>query len=233
LTFAKKNSYKRIVPWLLKQIERTRNIEDAGLWEFRNQTQIHTYTLLFHWAGAKAAYKIAREFGDDVLMQQAERLSLEAATMIEKCYDPQKKAYAQAMNSTHLDASTLMMVTMNYLDHNSQKAKDHIAALEKELLTDRALFYRYKHFDDFGMPETTFLVCAFWYVDALACVGRVSDAIENLNKILHYSNHLGIFSEDVGNDGSQWGNFPQTYSHVGLINAAFRIWKKMDTDDFV
>ena len=233
LTFAKKNSYKRIVPWLLKQIERTRNVEDAGLWEFRNQTQIHTYTLLFHWAGAKAAHRIGREFGDDVLMQQAERLSLEAANMIEKCYDPQKKAYAQAMNSTHLDASTLMMITMNYLDHNSQKAKDHIAALEKELLTDQSLFYRYKHFDDFGMPESTFLVCAFWYVDALACVGRVSDAIETLNKILQHGNHLGIFSEDVGNDGSQWGNFPQTYSHVGLINAAFRIWKKMDTDDFV
>ncbi len=233
LTFTKKGSYKRIVSWLLKQIERTRNIEDAGLWEFRNQKQIHTYTLLFHWAGAKAAYKIARQFGDDVMLQQAERLSQEASEMIEKCFDPTLKAYTQAMNTKHLDASTLMMITMNYLDHDSQKAKDHIIALEKELLADRALFYRYKHFDDFGVPESTFLVCAFWYVDALACVGRVSDAIENLNNLIHYSNHLGIFSEDVSTDGSQWGNFPQTYSHVGLINAAFRIWKRMDTDDFI
>ena len=77
--------------------------------------------------------------------------------MIEKCYDPKQKAYMQAMNSTNLDASTLMMVTMNYLDHNSQKAKDHIAAMEKELLTEGGLFYRYKHFDDFGVPESTFL----------------------------------------------------------------------------
>src|SRR5215212_6718594 len=85
LTFSKKSSYKRIVPWLLKQIERTRNIEDAGLWEFRNSKQIHTYTLLFHWAGAKAAYKIGMQFKDDVLMQQEERLSMEAANMLEKC----------------------------------------------------------------------------------------------------------------------------------------------------
>jgi len=233
LTFAKKESYKRIVPWLLKQIERTRNIEDAGLWEFRNQKQIHTYTLLFHWAGAKAAQKIGMQFKDDVLIQQAERLSQEAESMIEKCYDHNQKVYTQAMNTTNLDASTLMMITMNYLDHNSQKAKDHIAAMEKELLADKGLFYRYKHFDDFGVPESTFLVCAFWYVDALACVGRVDDAIKNLDSILQFSNHLGIFSEDVSPDGSQWGNFPQTYSHVGLINAAFRIAKKIEDGDFI
>ena len=233
LTFSKKSSYKKIVGWLLKQIERTRNMEDAGLWEFRNQKQIHTYTLLFHWAGAKAAYKICKQFQDDVLAQQAERLVLDAEDMLEKCYNPKIKAYTQAMNTEHLDASTLMMITMNYLPHDSQKAKDHISALEKELLTDRALFYRYKHFDDFGVPESTFLVCAFWYVDALACVGRTKDAIENLNNLLHYSNHLGIFSEDVATNGSQWGNFPQTYSHVGLINAAFRIWKKMESEDFI
>jgi GH15 family glucan-1,4-alpha-glucosidase len=233
LTFAKKSSYSKIVPWLLQNIERTRNIEDAGLWEFRNSKQIHTYTLLFHWAGARAAYKIAHAFNDEVLMKQAQALSAEAALLIEKCYDPVQKVYAQAMNSTNLDASTLMMITMNYLDHNSQRAKDHIIAMEKELLADKGLFYRYKHYDDFGEPESTFLVCAFWYVDALACVGRTKDAVDNLNNLLKFSNHLGIFSEDVALDGSQWGNFPQTYSHVGLINAAFRIAKKIEDDDFI
>jgi glucoamylase len=188
---------------------------------------------LFHWAGAKAAQRIGAQFKDDVLVQQAERLHLEAASMIEKCYDPNQRVYTQAMNTTNLDASTLMMITMNYLDHNSQKAKDHIAAMEKELLAEKGLFYRYKHFDDFGVPESTFLVCAFWYVDALACVGRVDDAIKNLDSILQFSNHLGIFSEDVSPDGSQWGNFPQTYSHVGLINAAFRIAKKIEDGDFI
>ncbi|MEJ7766367.1 MAG: glycoside hydrolase family 15 protein, partial [Chitinophagaceae bacterium] len=233
LTFPKKKGYQKMVPWLLDQIERTMNVEDAGLWEFRNQKQLHTYTLLFHWAGARAAYKIANEFGDEPLMAKATQLINQAAVLIEECYDPVRKVYVQALGSTNLDASTLMLVTMNYLDHDSQKAKDHIAALEKELMGHQGLFYRYKHYDDFGIPETTFLVCAFWYVDALACVGRIADAREVLDLLLQHSNHLGIFSEDVGLDGSQWGNFPQTYSHVGLINAAFRIAKKLDNEDFL
>lgn len=233
LTFAKKHSYVKIVPWLLDRIERTMHAEDAGLWEFRNIKQTHSYTLLFHWAGAKAAYKIAHVFEDQNIMQKAASLAQEAAAGLEKCYDQARGVYTQAIGSSNLDASMLKMVTMNFLDHNSDKAKKHIQELEKELLADHGLFYRYKHYDDFGMPETTFLVCAFWYVDALACVGRVDDAMTILNKLLDFSNHLGIFSEDVATDGSQWGNFPQTYSHVGLINAAFRIAKKLDRADFL
>ncbi len=233
LTFAKKNSYTKIVPWLLDRIERTMHAEDAGLWEFRNKRQTHAYTLLFHWAGAKAAYKIAATFDDKIIMKKAAALAEEAGAALQKCWDPQRGVYTQAIGSLDLDASTLMMITMNFLDHDSPEAKTHIEEMEKELLADHGLFYRYKHYDDFGVPETTFLVCAFWYVDALACVGRVEDAQNILNKLLGFSNHLGIFSEDVALDGSQWGNFPQTYSHVGLINAAFRIAKKLDRADFM
>jgi GH15 family glucan-1,4-alpha-glucosidase len=233
LTFAKKNSYKKIVPWLLDRIEKTMHAEDAGLWEFRNSKFIFAYTMMFHWAGAKAAYKIASDFKDDVIMRKAAALANEAAANLEKCWDPQRGCYTQAIGTPNLDASTLKLITMNYLPHNDPRAKTHIQQLEKELLAEHGLFYRYKHYDDFGMPETTFLVCAFWYVDALACVGRVEDAIKNLDQIMTFSNSLGIFSEDVALDGSQWGNFPQTYSHVGLINSAFRIAKKLDQAEFL
>jgi GH15 family glucan-1,4-alpha-glucosidase len=233
LIFKKKGSYRKIVPWLLSQIERTLSLPDSGLWEFRKEVQVHTYTLLFHWAGAKAAYKIGALFGDQELMHKAGQLAAAADKMIEKAYDPGRMLYTQAIGTANLDASTLSMITMDYLDHRSDKARLHIAALEKELFTDRGLFYRYKHYDDFGFPESTFLVCAFWYVDALACVGRVDDAKRNLDQLLSFSNHLGIFSEDATPDGSQWGNFPQTYSHVGLINAACRISRKLDKADFL
>ncbi|HEV3414120.1 MAG TPA: glycoside hydrolase family 15 protein [Puia sp.] len=233
LIFGRKNSYHKIVPWLLDQIERTLSMPDSGLWEFRKEVQVHTYTLLFHWAGAKAALKIAGRFGDVKLMNKARQLSAAAGGLIEKAYDPARKLYTQAIGSMNLDASTLTMITMDYLDHRSEKASDHIAALEKELLTDNGLFYRYKHYDDIGFPESTFLVCAFWYVDALACVGRIDDAIRHLDQLLTFGNHLGIFSEDATPDGSQWGNFPQTYSHVGLINAACRIGRKLDKADFL
>ena len=233
LIFLKKNSYTKLVPWLLTQIERTLSEPDAGLWEFRNSTQVHTYTLLFHWAGAKAAYKIGAYFSDQALMDRAAKLAAAADKLLDQTYDPERKLYTQAIGSVNLDASTLAMITMDYLDHRGEKAAAHISALEKELLTEKGLFYRYKHYDDFGFPESTFLVCAFWYVDALACVGRVDDAIRNLDQLLGFANHLGIFSEDATIDGSQWGNFPQTYSHVGLINAACRISRKLDKADFL
>jgi glucoamylase len=233
LIFGKKNSYHTVVPWLLGQIERTLSLPDSGLWEFRKEVRVHTYTLLFHWAGAKAAIKIAALFGDAALMNKARQLAEAASRLIETTYDPARKLYTQGVGTVNLDASTLSMITMDYLDHRSDRAGDHIAALEKELLTEKGLFYRYKHYDDIGFPESTFLVCAFWYVDALACVGRVDDAIRNLDQLLTFSNHLGIFSEDATADGSQWGNFPQTYSHVGLINAACRIGRKLDKADFL
>ncbi len=232
LSFAKRHSYKPLVDRLLSWVERTLIEADAGLWEFRNVTQVHTYTLLFHWAGCKAAAKIGNIMNDSDLTQRASRLEKVAAENIEKCYDSQRGVYTQASGTQFLDASTLKLITMNYLDPNTEKAKMHLLELEKLLKTPQGLFYRYVHEDDFGKPEATFLVCAFWYVDALACVGRVDDAIKTLDRILTYANHLGIFSEDVGIDGSQWGNFPQTYSHVGLINAAIRICKKLDMPNF-
>jgi GH15 family glucan-1,4-alpha-glucosidase len=232
LTFSKKNFYKTLVDRLLDWIERTMDEPDAGLWEFRNIKQVHTYTLLFHWAGSKSAAKIGQIMTDAEMVKKATRLEKIATERIEKCYDPKRGVYTQAMGAEHLDASTLKLITMNYLDPRSEKARQHLRALEDLLRTDQGLFYRYVHQDDFGKPEATFLVCAFWYVDALACVGRIDDAIKTLDGIVPFANHLGIFSEDVGLDGSQWGNYPQTYSHVGLINAAFRISKKIDLPNF-
>lgn len=232
LSFSQKNSYKPLVDRLLNWIEKTFFEPDAGLWEFRNVKQVHTYTLLFHWAGSKAAAKIGFIMNDMDLVNRALKLEKIAVDNIEKSFDPVRKVYTQAIGAEHLDASTLKMITMNYLNPNGDRAKDHLKALEALLKTEQGLFYRYVHQDDFGKPEATFLVCAFWYVDALACVGRIDDAIRTLDGILKYTNHLGIFSEDVGLDGSQWGNYPQTYSHVGLINAAFRIYKKMDVPNF-
>ena len=232
LSFSQKMHYKPLVDRLLNWIEKTFYEPDAGLWEFRNVKQVHTYTLLFHWAGSKAAAKIGVVMNDMELVSRALRLEKIAVENIEKAYDPVRKVYTQAIDAEHLDASTLKMITMNYLDPNSAKAKDHLKALEQLLKTEQGLFYRYVHQDDFGKPKATFLVCAFWYVDALACVGRVDDAIRTLDGILKFTNHLGIFSEDVGLDGSQWGNYPQSYSHVGLINAAFRIYKKIDLPNF-
>jgi len=219
---------------IIGKIEQTIEEKDAGIWEFRNFANYHCYTNLFQWAGAKAAYRIAKEIREPKLEQRAEALILRASKHIEDCYDPQRKVYTHAVGSGHLDASTLQLIIMNYLDPTSQKARDHLRALEGELRAENGLFYRYLHADDFGKPKSTFLICAFWYVEALASVGRTQDAIETFENLLPYANHLLLFSEDIdANNGDQWGNFPQAYSHVGLINAVNRIAVKLGTPRFL
>ena len=219
---------------LLTKIESVINEKDAGLWEFRDIAGYFCYTYLFQWAGCKAAIKIARRIQNKELEDWAERLVNIAAEKIEACYDPEKKVYQQAIDSPYMDASTLQLIMMGYLDPQSQRAKDHLAAVEEVLAAPGGVFYRYKHEDDFGLPKSTFLITAFWHVEALACVGRIDEAQSRFEQLLKYTNHLGLLSEDiVAETGSQWGNFPQAYSHVGLMNAAYRIAKKMDRPNFL
>lgn len=224
----------KLIYQALEMIENTMEEPDAGLWEFRNLAQYHCYTYLFHWAGSAAAIKIAKSFGDRVMQVKAEKLMEKSARKIKECYVPAKKGFAQAIGTDRMDASTLQLIMMNYFGRNSQAASDHLKAMEKELKAKGGLFYRYKHADDFGSPETTFLICAFWYVEALACVGRLDEAISTFEQLVTYANHVGLLSEDVDeNDGSMWGNFPQAYSHVGLLNAANRIARKLDSPNFL
>ncbi|QEK52434.1 glycoside hydrolase family 15 protein [Pedobacter aquae] len=227
--FSERKDSASLVEVALRRIEHTIDEVDAGIWEFRNSAYLHCYSNLFQWAGCSAAAKIARTINDEALEEKAVSLMKRAAKHIEDCYDPVRKVYTHAVGSPHLDASTLQLIMMNYLDPQSERAKNHLIALENELKTPNGLFYRYLHADDFGKPETTFLICAFWYVEALACVGRVDDAIREFEKLMKYANHLMLFSEDVDEEtGSQWGNFPQAYSHVGLMNAAYRISNKLN-----
>jgi GH15 family glucan-1,4-alpha-glucosidase len=233
IIFTENNDTGDLIHKTLKLIEKTMEQTDAGLWEFRNLSQHHCYTYLFHWAGSLAAEKIAVVLKDEKMGKLARKLGKTAKAKIEQCYNPTKKGYTQAIGTDRMDASCLQLINMNYLDNDSERAKSHLKAMEKDLKASNGLFYRYKHPDDFGEPETTFLICAFWYVEALACVGRLDEAIAYFDNIVSYSNHVGLLSEDVNEkDGSMWGNFPQAYSHVGLLNAANRIAKKLDMPDF-
>lgn len=231
---SEKSHSKPFINNLLQKIEETMDEKDAGLWEFRNLKQEHCYTFLFHWAGASAAIKIADRLSDDEMRAKAIELKNKAIRKIEACYIPERKAYAQAIGTKNMDASTLQLITMGYFGQDIESANNHLKALEEDLLAKDYLFYRYKHQDDFGEPETTFLICAFWYIEALACVNRLDEAMEGFETLSKYCNHLKLFSEDVDqHTGSQWGNFPQTYSHVGMLNAAYRIDKKLDKPNFI
>jgi GH15 family glucan-1,4-alpha-glucosidase len=224
---------RQLITSLLHVIEHCLDEPDATLWEFRGLKRQHCYTSLCHWVGAKSAQKIARVVGDEDMRRLATRLVVRASRLVEACYDEEQGAYMQEPGSKFHDASTLQLITLGYLDPMSTRAARHLEAVEKALMTKGGLLHRYTHADDFGVPTTGFLVCAFWYVEALAAMGRLEAALKELELLRGYSNHLGLFSEDVDpTDGSQWGNFPQAYSHVGLINAVLRISSKVEFPEF-
>lgn len=224
---------KRLISTLLRIIERCLEEPDASLWEFRELKRLHCYTSLCHWVGAKSAQKIARELDDREMRRAATRLTARSERLLEACYDSARGAYMQEPGSDDVDASSLQLIILNYLDPKSQRASRHLAVLEERLMAGGGLMHRYTHTDDFGTPASAFLICSFWYVETLAAMGRVESALRELETLLGYANQLGLFSEDIDpSTGSQWGNFPQTYSHVGLINAVLRITSKIDYPEY-
>lgn len=159
-------------------------------------------------------------------------LAKKSKEYLEQCYNPEKGAYTQAIGSKHLDGSNLQLITMNYLDPKSEIARSHLLAHEKELFNKNGLFFRYSQ-DDLGEAVNSFLISGFWYAESLAATGQLDKAKDTIDKLLTCSNHLGLFSEDADARGGQWGNFPQTYSHVGLINAVYRLAIKLDKPLFI
>ncbi|MFM2268656.1 MAG: hypothetical protein RL757_2097 [Bacteroidota bacterium] len=218
----------------LTLIEETMNEPDNGPWGLPSAHDLHCYTFLFHWAGSNAAKKMAIQMNDETMLQRAEKLIERAAQQIENCFDEERGVYTAAIGADDLDASVLQLVNMGYLDPNSPRAKQHIKVLEEELLSKNGIFYRYRFTDDYGATESTFLVCTFWYAEALAKMGSLDEARRIFENALQYSNHLGLFSEGVHEEtNAQWGNFPMADTHVALINAAFSISKKLDKPDYL
>jgi GH15 family glucan-1,4-alpha-glucosidase len=215
----------RLIRSLLQRVELTMTEPDAGLWEYRGIARIHTFSLLMHWLGARTARQVARRIGDVELEEYANRLTAAARELIEtRCFDGTRGMYVDSTTSKNPDASLFMMVNLGYFGDDTAKARTHVHALATELLQPNGLVQRYRHEDDFGASTSTFTVCGFWYAEALARIGDKTAARAACERVLAYANEVGLFSEDVDpTNGEQLGNFPQTYSHVGLINAAFAI----------
>jgi len=232
LNFLDTNVTRETTRWLLGKIEEYIDTPDSGLWEFHETIQHYCYTHLFHWAGAKAAEKIGRYINDTEIISKGKELGITASSYIEKCYNPSLGAYTQSVHGTALDSSSLQLITMKYLDPLSEKTRLHLAAHEKDLFQDENTFLRYLK-DDIGTASTSFVICGFWYAETLIAVGQIDKAYRIIENLICGSNHLSIFSEDITRNGSQWGNFPQTYSHVGLINSVCKLSQKLDNPLFL
>lgn len=209
---------------LAKKIDASLDLKDAGIWEFRGSENHHLHTKLFHWLGGKVVQEIAKFRNASSLQKQGEDIVSRARDYIEDCWDEKEQFFHAAQDLKYTDASTLLMVNLGYLAPDSPRAASHVAAIYDQLKSPNGFLYRYKIDDDFGETVSSFLVCTFWYIEALLKIGRHEEAAALLEKTKQGANHVGLFSEDVeGEELSQWGNFPQTYSHVGFINCAFEL----------
>lgn len=210
---------------LLRRINEVMHEPDAGIWEIRDDNRVHTFSLLFHWVGGIVGTRIAEEIQDPELLRSAMDVAARALRIIEeKCWYEEGGYYGDSTETHNPDAALLMMINLGYLPKGHPRAESHLRALQKALRANGHLMHRYRHHDGIGDTHATFTVCGFWLVEALARLGHLEEAEEAFQMMLSHANHVGLFSEDIDpKTGRQLGNFPQTYSHVGVINSAFAI----------
>jgi GH15 family glucan-1,4-alpha-glucosidase len=194
---------------------------DAGLWEFRTRASVHTYSAVMSWAACDRLANIAAvldlERRGAMWRRRAARIR---AAIEEKAWYPREKRFAAAFGSDALDASLLQLVDMRFLAPDDPRFLATFNAVEKGLRRGEHML-RYADEDDFGRPETAFNFCTFWLIEALHLVGRSEEARDLYAKMLERLTPAGLLSEDTDFEtGELWGNYPQTYSLVGLINCA-------------
>jgi GH15 family glucan-1,4-alpha-glucosidase len=199
----------------------THDQPDAGLWEFRTRTGVHTYSSVMSWAACDRLANIAQE------LQLAERAKLwrKRAGTIRKAIEKQAwskegQRFAATFGGDELDASLLQLLDMRFLDASDSRFVNTFEAVEQGLRRGEHML-RYASEDDFGLPETAFNFCTFWFIEALHLVGREEEARAMYMRMLERLTPAGLLSEDTDFEtGELWGNYPQTYSLVGLINCA-------------
>jgi GH15 family glucan-1,4-alpha-glucosidase len=202
---------------------------DAGLWEFRGRVAVHTYSAAMCWAACDRLARIARHLGLDDRERhwrgEADRLH---ALIDARAWNAALGHYVDTLDGERLDASLLLLADLGFVGGKDPRFVATVDAVGRDLRRGSYLF-RYSAPDDFGAPETSFGICTFWYIEALAACGRKDEARELFENMLARRNPLGLLSEDIEpRSGELWGNFPQTYSLVGLIQAAMRLSQRWE-----
>jgi GH15 family glucan-1,4-alpha-glucosidase len=197
---------------------------DAGIWEYRGRKRVHTHSGAMCWAGINRTAAIAARLGLKDRADHWHTLSDSIGeTLLERVWNPKRQAFAAAEGVDDMDASVLLLPELGLIEAQDPRFASTVAAIEQDLVRGRHVM-RYAAEDDFGLPETEFLVCRFWLIDALAALGRREEARERYQDALALRNSYGLLAEDIHpQTGALWGNFPQTYSMAGVILSAMRL----------
>ncbi|MFF4650856.1 glycoside hydrolase family 15 protein [Streptomyces sp. NPDC001380] len=199
---------------------------DEGVWETRGGRRNFLYSRLMCWVALERAVRTARRRGlpADLLRWMTSRDAIYRQIM-RRGWSPERRAFVQCLDGDVLDAAVLMMPMAKFVSPTDPRWLSTLDALTADLVSD-SLVYRYDPEaspDGLQGAEGTFSICSFWYVEALARAGRLDEARLAFEKMLTYANHLGLYAEEIGPTGEQQGNFPQAFTHLSLISAAFTL----------
>ena len=213
---------------LVEVVRRRWREPDQGIWEARSEPQHYTYSKVWAWVAVDRGIQLALKLGVEAPLEEWGRTLEEIhADVLENAWNEQKRAFTQAYGSEVLDASVLIMPEVGFLPASDPRFRLTLEAVLKELKAGSPPFlYRYPHTSDDGIgePEGAFLLLSFWLVEALGLMGRLKEARAALEAVLEVAGPLGLFSEEVHPETHELlGNYPQGFSHLGLLNAVFRL----------
>jgi alpha,alpha-trehalase len=204
---------------------------DAGMWEMRGEPRHHLSSKVLCWTALDRAVKLAPSLGMHAKVEEWERVRDEIRdAILDRGWSEERQAYAQSFDSDELDAAQLLMPILGFLPATDERMRSTIEAIARDL-TEDGLVLRYRNeeglnADGLTGEEGTFVICSFWLVSCLAKAGEVERAERLFDQLAGYANDLGLLAEEIDTaNGEQLGNFPQAFSHIGLITAAWEIDK--------
>ncbi len=221
---------KNIVKTVLDDWEKP----DKGIWEIRGEEKHFVFSKVMCWVAMDRAVRIAGLVHDEI-MEAKWRIVAEAIRedIYANGWNEQIQSFTQTYCNTDMDASLLLLEMYGFIDANDIRYKNTVEAVYKSL-EYKGLLFRYNNTDDFGIPTSAFTICTFWMVRALFVTGEKEKAHQLFDELISYSNHLGLFSEDLDFETkSQLGNFPQAYSHLALINTALLFTEELELSRFI
>jgi len=196
-------------------------VPDAGIWEYRKAWEPQTFSSLMGWAAADRMQAVAARHRPELVSEFAAAAASIRAEISARAWNEELGAFVGSYGGRDLDASLLQMASLRFLAPEDPRLARHVDAIAAGLSRNGWL-QRYRLDDGFGRPQVAFVLCSLWYVDALVKLGRTLEAEAVLERVLSASSPVGLLAEDFDPETKrQWGNFPQAYSHVGLIHAAF------------
>jgi GH15 family glucan-1,4-alpha-glucosidase len=197
---------------------------DAGIWEYRGRARVHTHSAAMCWVACDRLARIAQHIGlGDRARHWRQSADGLRDVILKRAWNEAERCFTGSLDSDEIDASVLLLHELGIVSANDERFRATVDTIGRRLLRKGHLL-RYSAPDDFGTPAVAFTICTFWYVDALAAIGRREEARQIFEDLLARRNHVGLLSEDIAPEtGELWGNFPQTYSMVGIIVAAMRL----------